>query len=111
MFAESEIVKLLEQKQRLIQESELFRLELAAETVAILQTRYWAGRLKTILLTAAPVAGFFLARSWRGERGRWSRTWMVWKNFRRAYSLWTLYKKFFQRESQEPRGPNPNPMR
>ncbi len=111
MFAESEIVKLLEQKQRLIQESELFRLELAAETVALVQTRYWTGRLKTILLTAAPVAGFFLARSWRGERNRWSRTWIVWKTFQRAYSLWRLYKKYFQRESQEPRGPNPNPMR
>lgn len=111
MLAESEIVKLLEQKQRLIQESELLRLDLAAETVAIVQNRYWADRLKTILLTAAPVAGFFLARSWRGERTHWSKTWVVWKTFRRAYSLWTLYKKFFQRASQEPHGPNPNPTR
>jgi hypothetical protein len=111
MFGRRELEKLQQQKQVLMLESRLHRLQFRAEASALRSASGWwlglAGapqKLSPLLLGLAPIAGFLLMRGRRGAGS--SRLASVAKWLPLLYRLWKVFSELYQ-EHAAPRTPPP----
>jgi hypothetical protein len=98
LFKSPEILKLRDEKQRLLVESELNRRAIIAELEQLANPRTWVQTGKQSLLKArslflllAPLAGFLLARrrpAAPSVPGILSKGLIAWQILRKIYSVW-----------------------
>ena len=95
MFANRELAHLQLRKARLLDESDALREQLIDDWARIQPTVSWVEggvslvrRSKPILLAAAPLLGFWLARNGKPRRGWWRTLRAGWRVWRTVSAVW-----------------------